>query len=202
MIHPSTEVRFISDEIGYGVVATALIPKGTITWALDDLDQVMAVDRVAQMSEFIQRYVHKYAYMDGAGRHILCWDNARFVNHHCEATCLGAGFEFEVAIRDIQPGEQLTDDYGGLNIEEEFNCRCGSPKCRGVVHPNDILALADTWDAHLVECFAILSKVPQPLWPIVRHQARIQAVLDGREQMISSRAHYHPYDGIRPAAAK
>lgn len=29
MIHPDTEVRFISNEIGYGVVATKFIPKGT-----------------------------------------------------------------------------------------------------------------------------------------------------------------------------
>jgi len=36
MIHPDTEVRFINDEIGYGVVAKKLIPKGTITWVQDD----------------------------------------------------------------------------------------------------------------------------------------------------------------------
>lgn len=200
MIHPSTEVRFISDEIGYGVVAKELIPKGTITWALDDLDQIIPVERVAAMSEFMQRYVHKYAYIDGKGRHILCWDNARFVNHDCEANCLGAGFEFELAIRDILPGEQLTDDYGGLNIEEDFQCRCGSPNCRGTVHPTDILELADRWDERLTECFAILSKVSQPLWPIVRNQDRIQAVLEGREAMASSRTHYHPYNGVRPVA--
>ncbi|HAV55880.1 MAG TPA: SET domain-containing protein-lysine N-methyltransferase, partial [Aequorivita sp.] len=39
MIHPKTELKFISDQIGYGVVATEFIPAGTITWALDDLDR-------------------------------------------------------------------------------------------------------------------------------------------------------------------
>jgi hypothetical protein len=29
VIHPDTELRFVSDEIGYGVFATALIPRGT-----------------------------------------------------------------------------------------------------------------------------------------------------------------------------
>ena len=38
MIHPDTELQFINDKIGYGVVATKLIPKGSITWALDKLD--------------------------------------------------------------------------------------------------------------------------------------------------------------------
>ena len=32
MIHPDTELRFISPEIGFGVFATKLIPQGTITW--------------------------------------------------------------------------------------------------------------------------------------------------------------------------
>lgn len=33
MIHPAMELKHISEEIGYGVVATAFIPAGTITWA-------------------------------------------------------------------------------------------------------------------------------------------------------------------------
>jgi hypothetical protein len=38
MTHPKTELKLISNEIGYGVVATDFIPAGTITWALDKLD--------------------------------------------------------------------------------------------------------------------------------------------------------------------
>jgi len=145
----------------------------------------------------MQSYVHKYAYIDGKGRHILCWDNARFVNHHCEANCLGSGYDFEVAIRDIHPGEQLTDDYGGLNPEEDFTCRCGSAQCRGVVHPNDILALADSWDAVLNETFRSLPKVAQPLWPVVKNQPQIEAVVEGRERLPSARLHYHNNDAAR-----
>ena len=39
MIHPHTTLQFIGNEIGYGVVATAFIPAGTITWVLDKLDR-------------------------------------------------------------------------------------------------------------------------------------------------------------------
>jgi hypothetical protein len=197
MIHPSTELRFISDEIGYGVVATEFIPKGTITWALDDLDQIILPERVATMSPFLQQHVHKYAYIDGRGRHILCHDLARFVNHDCEANCLGSGYEFEIAIRDVYPGEQLTDDYGGLNIEAPFPCACGSQRCRGVIHPDDILVLADGWDRVIAECFPLISKVGQPLWPVVRCQKQIQDVLDGREKIASARLHYHPQVAMR-----
>ena len=39
MVHPDTELRFVSPAIGWGVFATRDIPTGTITWALDVLDQ-------------------------------------------------------------------------------------------------------------------------------------------------------------------
>ena len=32
MIHPHSELRFFSPEVGWGVYATRFIPKGTITW--------------------------------------------------------------------------------------------------------------------------------------------------------------------------
>ena len=38
MIHPSLELRFIGPEVGYGVFATELIPKGTLTYVEDDLE--------------------------------------------------------------------------------------------------------------------------------------------------------------------
>ena len=41
MIHPDTELRFINREIGFGVVATRLIRRGTIIWVRDELDQVL-----------------------------------------------------------------------------------------------------------------------------------------------------------------
>jgi magnesium transporter len=59
MIHPDTEIQFISEEIGYGVVAKKLIPRGTITWVLDALDriwtpkEIQAVDSVELYREML-----------------------------------------------------------------------------------------------------------------------------------------------------
>jgi hypothetical protein len=39
MIHPHTQLQEINETIGYGVIATQVIPKGTIVWILDDLTQ-------------------------------------------------------------------------------------------------------------------------------------------------------------------
>jgi hypothetical protein len=41
MIHPDSELRFVSPSIGYGLFATRLIPRGTFTWVRDDLDQIV-----------------------------------------------------------------------------------------------------------------------------------------------------------------
>ncbi|NNE36124.1 MAG: SET domain-containing protein-lysine N-methyltransferase, partial [Rhodothermales bacterium] len=49
MLHPDTELRFISDDVGYGVVATQPIPKGTITWVHDDLDRTFSLAEVDAM---------------------------------------------------------------------------------------------------------------------------------------------------------
>ena len=38
MLHPDTELRVVSADIGFGVFATALIPKGTIVYIKDPLE--------------------------------------------------------------------------------------------------------------------------------------------------------------------
>jgi hypothetical protein len=43
MVHPDTELRFVGAPIGFGVVATRLIPRGTITWVRDRFDQSFSV---------------------------------------------------------------------------------------------------------------------------------------------------------------
>src|SRR5262245_44992186 len=117
MMHPSTELRFVDDQIGYGVFATRPIPRGTITWTRDELDRRFTRQDIDAMSPLYRAILDKYTFVDARGEHVLCWDIARFVNHSCDATCLAPGYEFEIAVRDIAAGEELTDDYGSLNIE-------------------------------------------------------------------------------------
>src|SRR5579863_4738128 len=112
LIHPDSELRFISHEMGYGLFATRAIPKGTITWVGDSLDQIISPARYAQLPALLRSQAFKYSYTNGRGERILCWDHGRFVNHSCAATCLSPGFDFEIAVRDIAPGEEITDDYG------------------------------------------------------------------------------------------
>jgi hypothetical protein len=135
LIHPDTTLRWISPEVGFGVFATKTIPKGTVTWVLDELDQVLSARHVEALGPAWAPVLQRYGYLDGQGNTVLSWDHARFVNHSCDSNTLSGGDDrYEIAVRDIAAGEQLTDDYTELNLlQERFACRCGSKRCRGVV---------------------------------------------------------------------
>ena len=55
-------------------------------------------------------------------------------NHSCDPNCGLHGEITFVAIRDIEPNEELTVDYAFIDNEDyTFECHCGSPKCRHIV---------------------------------------------------------------------
>lgn len=187
MLHPDTELRMVSDLVGYGVFATRPIPRGTITWVLDPLDQVLDQARTSELESSLGQVLERYTWLDCRGRRILCWDFARFMNHSCEANSFSpGGFDFEIAVRDICPGEQLTSDYGSLNLETVLTCACGSRACRGSVLPEDFEAFAPIWDAGIREAFSCLSSVPQPLWPWVARNGRSIRRMVSRPETVPS----------------
>lgn len=163
MMHPHTELRYINDQIGFGVFATQFIPKGTLTWALDDLDQLLDPAQVQALDDERKKLVLKYSYRNQHGQYILCWDNGRFVNHSFHANCMGTAYEVEIAVRDIYPGEQLTDDYGTLNVDEPFDCIPEEGTERVRVMPGDLIRYADVWDAQALDAFGSYNAVAQPL---------------------------------------
>jgi hypothetical protein len=177
LLHPATELRHVDAIIGYGVFATEPIPIGTITWVLDPLDQVIDAERARQLEARLGALFEKYTWLTAQGKRVLCWDFGKFMNHSCDATSLSPGMAFEVAVRDIEPGEQLTCDYGSLNLERAFDCRCGSRTCRGIVRPEDFEHCAPAWDARLQRAFPYLAQVRQPLWDWVQDMDRIEAGL-------------------------
>lgn len=169
MIHPKTALKFISPEVGYGVVATEFIPKGTITWVQDRLDQVFDPSEVRQMDKPYQDIIDTYCFRNREGMLVLCWDNARFVNHSFNSNCLTTAYDFELAIRDIQPGEELTDDYGYLNIDTPFRGIDEGTR-RKVVYPDDLLKYHSVWDKQLQSAFRVLHKNDQPLKAFIKEE--------------------------------
>jgi hypothetical protein len=190
MIHPDTELRFVDERVGYGVFAKRDIPRGTITWVRDDLDQAFTAEQIRLMREPYQHILGKYGYVDRHGKTILCWDLARFMNHSCAATCLSAGYDFEVAVRTVRAGEELTDDYSMLNLESSFACACTHSRCRGRIHPDDNLRGADRWDDLLRESFPLIQMVEQPLWWLVNEKEDVVRASSDVSQMRSCRLHF------------
>lgn len=186
MIHPDTKLQFINDAIGYGVVAKKLIPKGTITWVQDELDQIFTRSHAAALSPLMRQYLETYCFTNGSGDHILCWDNAKFVNHSFMPSCLSTAYDFEIAIRDIFPGEQLTDDYGYLNVSEPFEGMDEGTE-RKIVYPDDILRHYEKWDQQVKDRFLDINEVAQPLEKFIPMQTWIefQKVLSGAAEMKS-----------------
>ena len=50
-----------------------------------------------------------------------------------------------------QRGEQITCEYGGLNLTTELDCRCGAPACRGTIGGEDVLLLWPELDARTAQ---------------------------------------------------
>jgi hypothetical protein len=186
MIHPFTELKFISEEKGYGVVAKQFIPKGTITWVQDSLDMIFDKTMLAELGPNYAPIIDTYSFRDNQGNFVLCWDLAKYVNHSFNSNCLSTPYNFEIAIRDIHPGEELTDDYGYLNITEPFEAlpEGGS---RTVVYPDDLLRYHQIWDDKIAEAMPFLNSVNQPLMTFIDQetQDKLQAILAGKQAMES-----------------
>ena len=68
---------------------------------------------------------------------------AKWINHACGPNCEADevdGRVFIKALCDIEPGEELNYDYGlildgrhTVKVKKEFECRCGTPECRGTM---------------------------------------------------------------------
>lgn len=198
MVHPDTELRFISHEVGYGVVATRLIPKGTVTWALDKLDRIFTPQAVAAMDPLYAPILEHYTFRDQRGNYILCWDNARYVNHSFHPTCITTAYDFELAVRDIKPGDELTDDYGFLNVTHAFRCHPEKRSARKVVMPDDLLHYHHRWDRRLKSAFRYFPRVQQPLATFLAPEvlAAAQAIACGTREMDSILNCYCP--GMHP----
>lgn len=203
MIHPDTELRFISPEVGYGVVAKKFIPKGTITWVLDKLDREFTPEKVEELGSDYAELLDTYCYRNNKGNLVLCWDIARFVNHSFNSNCLTTAYDFEIAIRDIQPGEQLTDDYGYLNVSEPFRGIDEGTK-RKVVYPDDLLRYYAIWDKKLSAGIKKFASVDQPLQKLIPPATlkKVQDIARGQAAMDSILTCYYKGNGEDAVQAK
>lgn len=181
MIHPYTNIQFINDQIGFGVFATAFIPKGTIVYAKDLYEIEVSPEAYKSLHPALQLSIEKYSYIDEKGQRIVSWDTAKYVNHCCHSNTISTGYGFEIARRDIFPGEEITDDYGLFNLEYKMEVHCARPGCRRVVEAADLDRFYLEWDKEIRGLLTLVSRVDQPLWPILAEDTveQLQMYLNG-----------------------
>jgi uncharacterized protein len=102
---------------GLGVFAVAPIAKGTPVWRFaKGLDMEFAPDIVPTLPAHVQEFFAHYGYLDrNVQRIILCFDDARFVNHsdmpNVATDYAQDPYGLDVALRDIAAGEEITMNY-------------------------------------------------------------------------------------------
>jgi hypothetical protein len=123
---------------GYGVVATRPFAAGEL---LADVDGVAWREG--------ERIDDRYSLYIADGLYFDMVDQTRWINHSCDPNAEldvgvdagGAVFARIVARRPIVPGEEICYDYAfPAHLAEP--CRCGSPRCRGVIIDEDALPAA------------------------------------------------------------
>jgi hypothetical protein len=204
MLHPHIERRLVDSTTGFGLFATHPIPRGTILWARDRFDRILTDDAVRAMAPTLREIIERYSYIDGRGRRILCWDDARYQNHSCDATTVPLGATLDVAVRDVAPGDHVTCDYGLLNLTGAFACHCGRDDCRGTISSALTERFVAWWDRCAEAAFAAACTVPQPLLPFALFEPEDEPISEalrvGRPiPLPSTRAHLRPDSPVATA---
>ena len=167
MIHPDTEIRLVSPEVGYGVFATKKIPMGTIVYVKDDLEIMISQEDYYKYSDSLKKVIDRYSYIDPEGYRIISWDFAKYTNHCCDPNTISTGYGFEIAIKDIEPGEQITDEYGIFNLDKEIHLVCDKQNCRKVVCNEDFDKYYKEWDQKIIPALEKVPLVHQPLYEFI-----------------------------------
>lgn len=110
-----------SDIHGIGLFADQFIPEGTKIWKFTKgFDQRFTKEQVLNFPDLAQIFLYKYSSLSRkSGLYLLCADYGNFFNHSDTSNALTVDEEGEeepvvVAIRDIQPDEEITDNYSSF----------------------------------------------------------------------------------------
>jgi len=109
---------------GLGLFADEHISKGTIIWKFEPgYDVVITPEKFKSLPKTTQDYLLIYTYIND-GDYILCSDNGRYMNHSDTPNTIGVesedGMGVTKALRDINPGEEITGDYSEFDDDMEY----------------------------------------------------------------------------------
>lgn len=117
---------------GIGLFANQFISKGTVIWKFNpDLDLVIDDIQLANLPDIAKEQILHYDYFNlKTGKHVLCFDDARFFNHSENPNIIGVDSPYDdeginTATRDIHKGEELTVNY--KTYDANFDYKMSAP---------------------------------------------------------------------------
>ncbi|KAL6071926.1 SET domain-containing protein-lysine N-methyltransferase [Balamuthia mandrillaris] len=132
---PKAEGRELADKGGHGVFALEPIGKGetVIMWG----GEIITAEQLKECSEYELSMCLQVD--DELFMRITVVGLGDWINHSCDPNVGVIGQCGAVAMRDIEPGEELTFDYAMTDSSpyDTFECQCGTSLCRGVIRGGD-----------------------------------------------------------------
>lgn len=185
MVISWVKIEWISDEKGYGLVATRDIPKGTITFVQDGLDIVLNEKDLGKIDEKLLSYVETYSYEDYMGNRIISWDFGKYMNHDDQANTLSTGYGFEIAVNDIKKNQEVTDDYRIFSTYHDTSFKTPPAKIENLKPWPD--ELIKQWDQKISEAILNIEDIQQPLKDFVEPEI-YQSVIGFKNKKLKYRS--------------
>lgn len=110
---------------GIGLFADQFIQKGTEVWRFTPgFDRHFTREQILDFPDLIQIFFCTYSSLSTKSNlYLLCADYGNFFNHSEDSNCLSQHVDGEeevvtIAIRDIEKGEEITDNYSSFEDQK------------------------------------------------------------------------------------
>jgi uncharacterized protein len=131
---PGLEIRK-SPIDGKGCFASAFFPKGRKI--AEYTGELISRREVARRIRTRRKHricaLNYYWSLDGSRG----GNGTHYINHSCRPNSymrITCGHLLFFALRDINPGEEITCDYISTHHPDDYRCRCGASDCRGTIN--------------------------------------------------------------------
>jgi len=113
-----TELKVATNpQMGLGLFSKEFIKKGSIVWEyIEGVDVRISKEKFEELNEAQKEYVYKYCWLEDDGCYHSSCDLTNFINHRYIPN-LKVIDDIMVAIQDIQPGEELFENYQEFDLE-------------------------------------------------------------------------------------
>lgn len=135
-LHPGVAVRE-SPIDGYGLFATVPISAGEAVSRLGG--RLVTDDEMEAIFRMSDGYIDTISIEENVNLVLPPRRPSGYGNHSCDPNLWWSDAYTLVAMRDIEPGEELVNDYGTSTADPHWamECSCGAESCRGVVTGDD-----------------------------------------------------------------